>query len=67
MRRIKRINGVIPAIIHTAFSDYKERYTSWEADAYIMKSSDLSGLKNKIKELLDKKSVSPEMQEVRTK
>ncbi len=46
----------IPIIIHTAYSDYKYNFMSWAADAYIVKSSDLSELKDKIKELLTNKS-----------
>ncbi len=42
----------IPIIINTAYGSYKDNYMSWIADAYIVKSSDLTELKNKIKELL---------------
>lgn len=44
----------IPIIINTAYSSYKDSFMSWSADAYIIKSSDLSELKKKIKELLNK-------------
>ncbi len=46
----------IPIIINTAYSSYKDNYMSWAADAYIVKSSDLTELKNKIKEILTKKA-----------
>ncbi len=46
----------IPIIINTAYSNYKDNFMSWAADAYIVKSSDLSALKNKIKELLKKET-----------
>ncbi len=42
----------IPIIINTAYGNYKDNYMSWIADAYIVKTSDLTKLKNKIKELL---------------
>ena len=45
----------IPIIINTAYGNYKDNFMSWLADAYIMKSSDLTELKNKIEELLTKK------------
>ena len=48
-------NKGIPIIIHTAYSNYKDNFMSWAADAYIVKSSDLSELKNKIKEILTNK------------
>ena len=44
----------IPIIINTAYSSYKDNFMSWIADAYIIKSSDLSELKDKIKEMLTK-------------
>jgi DNA-binding response OmpR family regulator len=43
-------------ILNTAYSTYKSDFQSWLADAYIMKSSDLSQLKDKVKELLVGKS-----------
>ncbi len=39
----------IPLIIYTAYAGYKDVFRSWAADAYIVKSSDLTELKNKIK------------------
>lgn len=41
-------------ILNSAYSTYKSDFQTWLADAYIMKSSDLSPLKNKIKALLAK-------------
>jgi len=32
----------IPVILNTAFPDYKQNYMTWGAEAYIIKSSDLS-------------------------
>ena len=52
MGRIISKSKGIPIIIHTAYSSYKDNYMSWIADAYIVKSSDLTELKNKIKEFL---------------
>ncbi len=52
MGRIISKSKGIPIIIHTAYSSYKDNYMSWIADAYIVKSSDLTELKNKIKVLL---------------
>ena len=44
----------IPIIINTAYSSYKDNFMSWSADAYIIKSSDITELKDKIKELIGK-------------
>ncbi|MCL5408414.1 MAG: response regulator [Candidatus Omnitrophica bacterium] len=42
----------LPVIIYTAYPHYKTDFISWAANAYITKSSDLTELKNKIKELI---------------
>ena len=56
MGRILNKHKDIPIIIHTAYSSYKDNFMSWAADAYIVKSSDLTELKNKIKEVITNKS-----------
>ncbi|MGR3293508.1 MAG: response regulator [Candidatus Scalindua sp.] len=56
MGRILSKNKEIPIIINTAYSNYKDNFMSWAADAYIVKSSDLSELKNTVKEVLAKKA-----------
>ena len=50
--RILGLKEGLPVILHTAFSQYQESFMSWAADAYVVKSMDLSELKAKIKELL---------------
>jgi len=45
----------IPVIIHSAYSSYKDDFMSWAADDFVVKSSDLTELKRKIRELLNKK------------
>lgn len=39
-------------IINSAYSTYKADFKSWVADGYVIKSSDLEPLKEKIRELL---------------
>ena len=48
-------DNTIPVIFHTAYSSYKENFMTWSADAYVVKSSDLTELKSKIKESLASK------------
>ena len=48
----------IPLIVYTACDSYKDVFMSWAADATIVKSSDLTELKNKIKELLENEAVA---------
>jgi CheY-like chemotaxis protein len=52
MGKILAKHSKIPIIINTAYSSYKDNFMTWSADAYIVKSSDLSELKDKINELL---------------
>lgn len=42
----------VPVILNTAYSHYKDDFTTWGADAYVVKSSDTSKLKSEIKRLL---------------
>ena len=45
----------IPVILNTAYPQYKENFMTWGAEAYVIKSSDLTELKQKIREVLDKR------------
>ena len=45
----------IPIILNTAFPQYRENFMTWGAEAYVLKSSDLTELKQKIREVLDKR------------
>ena len=51
-------DGQIPVIINTAYASYQDSFTTWSADAYIVKSSDLSELKATVRRLLNSKSAS---------
>ncbi len=56
MGKILGKNKEVPVIINTAYSNYKDNFMSWAADAYVVKSSDLSELKKTVKEILGKKA-----------
>ena len=43
----------IPIILNSAYSSYKDDFRSWGADAYLVKSSDITELKMKIAEILN--------------
>jgi len=45
----------IPVILNTAYSSYKDNFMTWSADAYVVKSSDLTELKDKITEIIESK------------
>jgi len=51
MGRILSKNRQIPVILYTAYSSYQDNFLSWAADAYLIKSSDLTELKETIKRL----------------
>ena len=55
MSRILEENNVLPVVINTAFSSYKDSFMSWSADAYLTKSADLTELKEVIGVLIEKR------------
>ncbi|MCX7913598.1 MAG: response regulator [Thermodesulfovibrionales bacterium] len=53
LRLMKEKNPKVPIIMLTAY-DYRDDFSVWVADAYVVKSSDLTNLKNTIADLLRK-------------
>ena len=49
---VRKKNKEIPIIVCSAFSSYKQDFSVWGADAYVVKSSDLTELKNCIKQFV---------------
>ncbi|RKZ26593.1 response regulator [bacterium] len=45
----------LAVLINTAYSEYRDDFLTWLAEDYIIKSSDLTGLKEKIKQILARK------------
>lgn len=41
-----------PIIIHSAYPNYQDNFMSWSADAFVVKSGDLSDLKEKVNSFL---------------
>lgn len=58
LRKVLSHQPNMPVIIHTAYSHYKDNFMSWAAEEYIVKSADLSELKNALKRVLAGKPVS---------
>ena len=48
----------VPVILNTAYPQYRENFMTWGAEAYVIKSSDLTELKQKIREVLDRRKKS---------
>jgi DNA-binding NtrC family response regulator len=42
----------IPVVLNTAYSTFKSDFSTWSADAYLVKSSDLSELKKTLRQVL---------------
>jgi len=47
-------------ILNTSYPQHKESFLTWGATAYVVKSCDLSELKQKIREILQKRKKPPE-------
>ncbi len=52
LSKIKEKSPKTPVIMSTAYSHYKDDFYTYVADAYIVKSPDLTELKDKVKDLL---------------
>ncbi|HLU48376.1 MAG TPA: response regulator [Planctomycetota bacterium] len=55
MNRILEENNELPIVINSAYSAYRDSFMSWPADAYLIKSADLSELKDTVHRILDGK------------
>jgi DNA-binding response OmpR family regulator len=55
MGRILARDNQMPVILNSAYTSYKDNFMSWSADAYVVKSSDLTELKEEIRKALDKR------------
>lgn len=53
LRGLMQSNTGLRVILNSAYSAYMGDFTSWSADAYLVKSSDLNELKTTVRELLD--------------
>jgi CheY-like chemotaxis protein len=53
MTRLLRERGNIPVILHTAYGCYQDNFLAWAADGYLLKSSDLAPLKDRLREILN--------------
>ena len=57
LQRIVKDRHGLPVILCTAFSCYKDDFSAWLADGYVVKSSDMQELKDEIKRVLAKKQI----------
>ncbi len=55
LQKIVKERHDMPVILCTAFSCYKDDFSAWLADGYVVKSSDMQELKDEIRRVLAKK------------
>jgi two-component system, response regulator, stage 0 sporulation protein F len=52
LQRIREKDKNLPVILCSAYSDFKQDFTTWASDAYVVKCSDMAELKSTIHKLL---------------
>ena len=52
LKRVRDLSKEIPAILCTAYGEYKQNFETWASDAYVVKSANLKNLFAKVEELL---------------
>lgn len=52
LNEIKNLHKDQPVILCSAYGEFKQDFSSWISDAYVVKSADMSELKQTIKRLL---------------
>ncbi|GJL79734.1 MAG: two-component system response regulator [Nitrospinaceae bacterium] len=55
MRKLKEEESDIPVVLCTAYGGFKRDFRVWASDAYVVKSADLTELKNVVRQILGKK------------
>jgi two-component system, response regulator, stage 0 sporulation protein F len=54
LNEIKKLNKDLPVILCSAYGEFKQDFSSWVSDAYVVKSADTTELKQTIGEVLPK-------------
>jgi CheY-like chemotaxis protein len=52
LKRIREVDRQLPIILCSAYGEYKQDFTTWASDAYVVKCADLTDLKSTIRRLL---------------
>jgi len=53
LKKFKELFKDIPVILCSAYESYKQNFITWSAEDYVVKSSDLTELKEKISKILN--------------
>ena len=59
MQQILDRDSRIPVILNTAYTSYKDNYLTWAADAYVVKSADVTELVTTVQDVMDKRVAAP--------
>ena len=54
LQNLSHDHGRIPVILSSAYSTYKSDFSSWLAEGYVVKSSDLKELQAEVRRVLEK-------------
>ena len=57
--KILGVDNTIPVILNTAYTSYKDNYLTWAADAYVVKSADVTELVATVQEVMDRRVTAP--------
>jgi len=52
LKRIREQDPELPIVLCSAYGEYKQDFTTWASDAYVVKCADLTELKTTIRRLL---------------
>jgi len=55
LQEITREHRQLPVILSTAYGSFKDDFSSWLADAYVVKSSSLSELKDEVVKVIERR------------
>ncbi len=55
LKRIRERDRNLPIVLCSAYGEYKQDFTTWASDAYVVKSADLTELKSTIRRFLERK------------
>jgi len=56
---IHALDRRLPIVLNTAYAAYREQYVSWIADAYVVKSSDLTELRDTVRDVVARRARGP--------
>jgi CheY-like chemotaxis protein len=60
LSEIKKINKDQPVILCSAYGEFKQDFSSWVSDAYVVKSADTRELKDAIRKIVERASPAHE-------